>query len=165
MINNSAPWIVEYFFKAGSFAGLISAGVLIFDRFFKHRPSIHLHRVLMHHAPDVMLKVINNDNSDLVIHRLECSSPNWAMAGDDETKTIIRAAINKSLSDFVIEPNGSHMFHLIRVKNTDSEIMSEAIKFTITWDLTGRPWFWRRETVLRAHTDQIRQLLRADPVY
>lgn len=154
--------LLEYIFKIGSLAGLVSAGFLIFDRFFKHRPSISLHRQIVYNAPEIFLRVVNNDDSDLAIHKIECSSDRWAIAYHDDTRAIAIAVLNKALSNFVIPPRGTHLFSLIPVPGEGDDPLSEPLTFVMTWNLTGRSWLWRRTTKLKTHTDHISQLGRAE---
>lgn len=156
--------MLEYFFKFGSLAGLVSAAFLIFDRFIRSRPSISLHRTVAYDAPDVKVRVINNDDSDLVIYTITCSTDQWVLKADSSTLSTIKAAMGHKLVDHVIPPNGEYIFELMRV---GEEAVGPACKrqvFTMVWDLTGRPCPWRRRTRLWTSDAAIQQLARSGPM-
>ncbi|MGO4739252.1 hypothetical protein AB4099_22070 [Bosea sp. 2KB_26] len=156
--------MLEYVFKLGSLAGLVSAGFLIFDRFFAHRPTLSLHRVVEHYAPEVYLRIVNNHDSDLIIHSIECSPDRWTIAEDDETKAIATAVLRRKLTDHVIPPKGTHLLLIIRISDGTTPKASEALTFIVSWNLSGEAWRWSRKSKLKTHTDRIDQMIRSGPI-
>lgn len=133
------------FTYAGSAAGLLSAYVLVVDRWWKDRPRIDvmLSRDKSVIPRPIYVRVTNPAESDLVIEWVATAQTKIGFAIDDTVLGTVAGVVDGSAQNVVVPGRSSVRFRVVYRSSLDLSAFRVVIKWTLGG---GRPFFRRGRT-------------------
>ena len=143
--------------EIGGIVGLISAGIVWMDRYYKGRPVVSLTTQNESGQTLVCIRITNTTPYDIAVIGSSVRPPIYYLTEDRETKSLIEGQRGK-VPQFMLKPMESRLLMLMPfIKDgVPLEIKKKRVDFWIQWRRGNATWLWQPPLPVCTSTDAIR---------
>jgi hypothetical protein len=142
----------------GSFAGLLSAAFLIYDRFAKGRPVASLTISQENKRPSPRIRVSNPGSFDVAVLSTSVEPNVYLLAENEGAEGNLRASFGQ-IPNFMLKPGQEKELRIVPrfENNLPLDLKPQDVTFRIYWRRGNSTWLRQMPVRVVVNTDLIRQ--------
>jgi hypothetical protein len=155
--------MLEAIKTVGSFAGLVSAAFLVWDRLVRGRPLAWVAATKFGAASYEYVRVVNPGPGGVFIRRVDVHPPIYGLAKDHSARAIAGTLVDGDV-DVLLEPGQAHNLVIIDRRNqleVPKDAPPQRIYMFIHWRKTSSSWLWQFPVPVVTSTYDIQRIAAA----
>jgi hypothetical protein len=143
--------------EIGGIVGLISAGIVWMDRYYKGRPVVSLTTQNESGQTLICIRITNTTPYDIAVIGSNVRPAIYCLTEDRETISLLQGQRGK-VPQFMLKPTESKLLILIPliINGVPLEIVKKRVDFWIQWRRGNATWLWQPPLAVCTSTDAIR---------
>jgi hypothetical protein len=143
--------------EIGGVVGLMSAGIVWMDRYYKGRPVVSLTTQNASGQTLICIRITNTTPYDVAIIGSNVRPAIYYLTEDRDPRSLIEGQAGK-VPQFMLKPTESRLLILMPfIKNgVPLEIVKKRVDFWIQWRRGNATWLWQPPLAVCTSTDAIR---------
>jgi hypothetical protein len=131
----------EVYKLLGATLGFVATGLALWDRMFRYRPSVSITAQHNHGSGRVLLRVKNQAPYDIIIERIDSTSPHYRVDSADSLLGIIHGVVG-SISPVLLAPDEERSLRISEneIAGVKAENSSGRVRFEVQWTRGDHPF-------------------------